>query len=158
MKNRKQSASDNWETPDDLYHSLDRRYNFDFDPCPLHADFDGLSVEWGRRNFVNPPYSRQLKEAFVKKAIEEKSKGNLSVCLLPVSTSTVLFHDYIKPNADKIELIKKRLKFKGFNTNGEYVETNTGMFDSMITVFGFRPTGVMLANTLRPRYIGRGGA
>lgn len=37
--------NNNWKTPDYLYKELNDEFNFDFDPCPLNADFDGLSVE-----------------------------------------------------------------------------------------------------------------
>lgn len=132
MKNRNLQHSDNWQTPKELYEKLNEKYKFDFDPCPLHSEIDGLNIEWGNMNFVNPPYSRQLKEAFVKKAIEEKNKGNSSVLLLPVSTSTKLFHDFILPNATKIEFLKGRVKFLGINTKGEYVTDKAPMHDSMI--------------------------
>lgn len=154
MKNRNLIHSDNWATPTKFYLELDREFNFDFDPCPYNdsgnLEFDGLKVEWGQRNFINPPYSRNLKEAFVKKAIEESEKGKLCVMLLPVSTSTKLFHELIQPNAKEIRFIKGRLGFIGVNTKGEYVNwknwnrippigarevSNSGMHDSMIVIF-----------------------
>ena len=135
MKNRNLNHSDHWSTPKELYDKLNKEFNFDFDPCPLHADFDGLSIEWGDRNFVNPPYSRKIKEKFVLKAIDEQDKGKLSVMLLPVSTSTKLFHDWILPCATKIRFIKGRVKFEGINTKGEYVVNKSGMHDSMIVIF-----------------------
>tara|TARA_Y100000401_G_scaffold101095_1_gene90431 strand:+ start:1219 stop:1641 length:423 start_codon:yes stop_codon:yes gene_type:complete len=140
MKNRNLDHSDHWATPKDFYAELNKEFNFDFDPCPLHADFDGLTIEWGKRNFINPPYSRKLKEAFVKKAIIEAGKGKLCVCLLPVSTSTVLFHDHILPNATDIRFVRKRLIFKGVNTFGECVDESVNgarpMHDSMLVIFG----------------------
>lgn len=138
MKNRNINNHDNWATPKDLYAELDAEFNFDFDPCPLFAEFDGLATEWGDRNFVNPPYSRKLKDAFVKKAIEETNKHKLCVCLLPVSTSTILFHDFIKPNAKEIRFLRGRVKFIGTNTFGEKVSNKVGMHDSMIVVFNGR--------------------
>jgi phage N-6-adenine-methyltransferase len=140
MKNRNINNHDNWETPLYLYDELNKEFNFDFDPCPIcfdeiTPDKDGLLIEWGQRNFVNPPYSRKLKEAFVKKAIEESKKGKLCVCLLPVSTSTILFHDYILPNAHNIRFLKGRVKFIGYNTFGEKVNNVAGMHDSMIVIF-----------------------
>lgn len=95
---------DNYATPPEFYESLNRTYNFDFDPCPYNEGeilVDGLYIEWGMRNYVNPPYSQKLKEAFVKKGVEEMRKGKLSVFLIPTSTSTStsLFHDVILPNA-----------------------------------------------------------
>jgi hypothetical protein len=139
MKNRNLPESDNWATPKLLYNELDAEFHFDFDPCPLNHDinlWDGLIIEWKNSNFINPPYSRKLKEAFVKKAIEESKKGKLCVMLLPVSTSTKLFHDYIKPNATETRFLRGRVKFEGINTKGERVSNKVGMHDSMIVVFG----------------------
>jgi len=135
MKNRNLEHSDNWETPQDLYDSLNEEFDFDMDPCPLNSNFDGLSIEWGKSNFINPPYSRVLKEKFTIKAIEESKKGKTCIMLLPVSTSTKLFHDYILPNKKEIRFIKGRVKFKGTNTKGEYVTDKSPMHDSMIIIF-----------------------
>ena len=131
--------SDNWKTPSLLYEELNKEFNFDFDPCPLCEDEitpekDGLLIEWGSRNFINPPYSRKLKDAFVAKAVEVAKNGNLCVLLLPVSTSTKLFHDLIQPNAKEIRFLRGRVKFEGVNTKGEYVTNKAGMHDSMIVV------------------------
>ena len=137
MKNRNLNNVDHWKTPSYIYDELNKEFNFDFDPCPLQhnlEEWDGLSIEWGDSNFVNPPYSRKLKELFVKKAIEESKKGKTCVLLLPVSTSTVLFHDYILPNKKEIRFIKKRIKFIGVNTFGEKVSDKCGMHDSMIII------------------------
>mgnify|MGYP003627270667 CR=1 FL=1 len=139
MKNRNLEHNDDWATPPYFYNELNKEFDFDYDPCPYQNDitkFNGLETDWGKRNFINPPYSRKLKEAFVRKAIEESKKGKLCVMLLPVSTSTVLFHDYILPNKTEIRFIRKRIKFCGINTFGEYVEGKAGMHDSMLVVFG----------------------
>lgn len=140
MKNRNLNHSDNWATPKEFYDQLNEEFNFDFDPCPLNdgeilPENDGLIIEWGQRNFVNPPYSQKNKELFVKKAIEESKKGKLCVMLLPVSTSTKLFHDHILPNAKDIRFVKGRIKFLGVNTKGEYVTNKAPMHDSMIVIF-----------------------
>ena len=50
-----------WRTPSELYEKLDAEFHFDFDPCPPDPQFDGLEIEWGDRNFVNPPYGRCTK-------------------------------------------------------------------------------------------------
>ena len=134
MKNRNLEHKDDWKTPDDLYTKLNKEFNFDFDPCPLHADFNGLNVEWGESNFINPPYSQKLKEAFIRKSYKQSLKGKVCVMLLPVSTSTKIFHDVIYPNAE-IRFIKGRVKFEGVNTFGEHVSNKCGMFDSMIVIF-----------------------
>lgn len=135
VKNRNLNHSDHWATPKDFYEELNKEFDFDYDPCPLHAEFDGLTIEWGQRNFINPPYSRKLKEAFVKKAITEAEQGKLCVMLLPVSTSTKLFHDYILPNAQDIRFVRGRIKFAGINTFGEFTKTKSPMHDSMVVIF-----------------------
>ena len=72
---------------------------FDFDPCPCPKpdDFDGLTCEWGQRNWVNPPFGSIMHQgpndkkprkkgptAWMRKAIEEQAKGKLSVVVYPV--------------------------------------------------------------------------
>lgn len=158
MKNRNLEHSDNLATPTFFYEKLNAEFNFDFDPCPYQVgelEFDGLQIDWGKSNFVNPPYSRKLKEAFVKKAINESEKGKLCVLLLPVSTSTKLFHEFILPNAKEIRFVERRLPFIGTTIDKKTGETvwvnwkywdrkppikaresnNSGMHDSMIVIF-----------------------
>ena len=136
MKNRNLKNSDNWKTPQYFYNELDKEFNFDFDPCPYNHDmsWDWLEIERWQSNFINPPYSRKLKDSFVKKAIEESKKGKLCVLLLPVSTSTKLFHEHILPNKKEIRFIKKRIKFEWINTKGEFVKNKCWMHDSMIVI------------------------
>ena len=47
MKNRNIQHSDNWATPKEFYDALNAEFGFDFDPCPLNSEFDGLQIEWG---------------------------------------------------------------------------------------------------------------
>ena len=145
MKNIHINNDDNYATPPELYNELNKEFNFNFDPCPYNeGDIinDGLKIDWGKSNFVNPPYSQKLKEQFIIKGIEEMKKGNTSVFLIPVSTSTKLFHDYIKPNANEIRFLKGRVKFGKINDNGEfyyplnkYGKVQSGTKDSMIVIF-----------------------
>ena len=83
-----------WLTPPDLYEKLNAEFGpFDFDPCPypLPDGLDGLTCEWGQRNYVNPPFGSIIHEgkkkgptAWVRKAIEEWQKGKLVVLVYPV--------------------------------------------------------------------------
>jgi hypothetical protein len=135
MKNRDGlENSDHWETPEWLYQDLDKEFHFDFDPCPLHADFDGLAVEWKQSNFVNPPYNRRDKPRFIRKAFDEWRKGKTCVLLIPAATGTKQFHDLILPHAE-VRFLKGRVAFKGYNTKGEYTEKNKGKHDSMIVIY-----------------------
>ena len=141
MKNRNLAHKDDWATPKDLYDKLNAEFDFEFDPCPYKhtMDWNGLHIGWKQSNYINPPYTRDLKEAFVKKAVEESKEGKLCVMLLPVSTSTKLFHEWIKPNAKEVRFLKGRVKFMGVNTFGELVSNKCGMHDSMVVVFDGRP-------------------
>jgi phage N-6-adenine-methyltransferase len=118
------SATDNWKTPSDVYKTLDAEFHFDFDPCPLNPKFDGLNIEWGSCNFVNPPYS-QLKK-WLKKGWEEHKKGKTVVFLIPSRTDTIAWHEYVM-KATEIRFIKGRLKF------GD--SKNSAPFPSAIVVF-----------------------
>lgn len=74
-----------WKTPPDLMAKLQEEFKFDFDPCPHPRPqfFDGLLVDWGKSNWVNPPFTGGVSK-WVRKAIEERDKGNLSVLILPI--------------------------------------------------------------------------
>jgi len=98
-----------WRTPRVVYQVLDAEFHFDFDPCPPNPSFDGLSIEWGRCNFVNPPYGRELPK-WIKKGYEEWLKGKTIVFLIPSRTDTSWWHDYVM-KADEIRFIRGRLKF-----------------------------------------------
>jgi len=135
MKNRNLNHKDDWKTPKDFYDKLDIEFHFDFDPCPLFSKSNGLEEDWGESNFINPPYSRKLKESFIRKAFEESNKNKLCVMLLPVSTSTKIFHEIIYPNAE-IRFVKGRIPFEGTNTFGEKVGKGSApMHDSMVVIF-----------------------
>jgi hypothetical protein len=145
-KQSKQNGVDNnhWETPhyimDYIFKHFFKSYEY-IDPCPLHAEFDGLAFEWGNQNYINPPYDKNGKEGFIKKAYEQSKQGKLCVMLIPANTETKIFHEIIVPNA-KVILIKKRIKFKGYNTKGEYVTNKTGQTGSMFVIFGSGKTGI----------------
>jgi len=135
----KRKDSDNWITPKNVYDELDAEFHFDFDPCPYNPGEilnDGLLIEWGNVNFVNPPYSPELKKAFILKAIEEKRKGKTSVLLIPAQTGTKLFHDIILPNAKEVRFRKGRIQFEKLDENGIKVKQKSGNpLDSMIVIF-----------------------
>jgi hypothetical protein len=83
-----------WLTPRNLLCALEEMYgDFDFDPCPfpLPEGFDGLTCEWGKRNYVNPPFGSVMHQgkkkgptAWARKAILESSKGKKVVFVYPI--------------------------------------------------------------------------
>ncbi len=119
------SVKMDWTTPEWLLRTLNQEFTFDFDPCPYPKPaWNGLSVEWGERNFVNPPYGRE-QVAWVKKGVEEWRNGKLVVFLLPARTDTKIFHELILPNAE-IRFLRGRLKFGNAK--------NSAPFPSMIVI------------------------
>jgi hypothetical protein len=82
-----------WLTPPELMEILRAEFNFDFDPCPfpIPDNFDGLECEWGKSNYVNPPFGSIIHNgkkkgptAWARKAIEENKKGKKIVFVYPV--------------------------------------------------------------------------
>lgn len=115
----------NWKTPKVVFQVLNAEFNFDFDPCPSEPTQDGLNIDWGESNFVNPPYGRQIGK-WIKKGYEEYLKGKTVVFLVPSRTDTIWWHDYCM-KASEIRFIKGRLKFDD--------QKNSAPFPSAIIVF-----------------------
>lgn len=101
--------NDERETPQWLFELLDERFRFDLDPCATRSNAkceryftkkdDGLSMGWhkfGRRVFMNPPYSRGQLEKWCRKAYEESLIACLVVGLLPADHTTRWWQCYVK--------------------------------------------------------------
>jgi len=82
-----------WLTPPYLLESIKTKFQIDFDPCPypLPEGFDGLTCEWGKSNYVNPPFGSIAHEgkkkgmtAWVRKALAEHAKGKRVVMVYPL--------------------------------------------------------------------------
>lgn len=82
-----------WLTPPDLMDDLQQRFDFDFDACPYPKpdEFDGLTSDWGKSTYVNPPFGSIMHDgkkkgptAWARKAIEEHQKGNRVVMVYPI--------------------------------------------------------------------------
>ncbi len=109
-----------WETPKDLFRSLDEEFHFTLDPastdenalCKKHftEKEDGLVQSWaGETVYCNPPYGRNL-PAWIEKAYREALKGATVVMLIPARTDTKAFHNFIYGKAE-IRFIRGRLRF-----------------------------------------------
>ncbi len=132
------SQSDEWETPQEFYDTLNDEFHFTLDPCANELNHkcdkyftikdDGLKQNWGGQTvFCNPPYGRKIYE-WVKKASEESKKENtIVVLLIPSRTDTKYFHEFLynKPNVE-LRFIKGRLKFGG--------SQNSAPFPSLIAI------------------------
>jgi len=82
-----------WLTPPELYKQLDEEFDFDFDPCPYPKpeNFNGLEVEWGSSNYVNPPFGSSIQDgkkkgvtAWASNAIIQNQKGKTVVMVYPI--------------------------------------------------------------------------
>jgi peptide methionine sulfoxide reductase MsrA len=87
-------TNDFWKTPNWLIEHFFNHY----DPCPVNPQFNGLNTEWNSPAFVNPPYSKVIKE-WVKKAIRERERGIDVVMLLRVDVSTEWYKLLVEANA-----------------------------------------------------------
>lgn len=113
------------ETPKDLFKDLNDEFKFNFDPCPLgqgelmkqYPALDGLKIDWGTCNFVNPPYDDI--ESWILKGIQQCQKGNKSVFLIPVRTHALYWWNYIWPYATEVRFLN-HFKFPGYKQKSPY--------------------------------------
>ena len=118
------SDSYEWETPQELFDSLDREFCFGLDPCATRQNAkceiyftkldDGLKQNWRKFTvFMNPPYGRVIGK-WVQKASEAAKLGATVVCLLPARTDTSYWHDYIlEREGVEIRFLRGRIHFSG---------------------------------------------
>lgn len=147
------SASDEWETPPDLFAEWDEEFHFNLDLAATstnalcHAFFDkqtdALTQAWhthGTVGFCNPPYSRRLQKLFVQKAVDEAPHAFTTVLLLPARTDTWMFHEYIwdrlkmcpQPMVD-VQFLKGRLRFR----RGGQVAAPAPFPSMLVTIHGY---------------------
>lgn len=131
------SKTDIWETPKDLFDTLNKEFNFTLDVCALPENAkcekyytpenNGLSQNWDGIIWCNPPYGRQI-GSWVRRALFASVAGNTVVMLLPARTDTRWFHEYIYGRKNvEIRFIRGRLKFGG--------SKNSAPFPSMVVIF-----------------------
>lgn len=117
---RASGRSDEWYTPKWIIDALRSvGFHFDLDPCaPAIRPFEladkyytkaenGLAMPWEGCIWCNPPYSRNLLDAF----IERMSRHNNGVALVFNRMDTTLWHQIIFPTAAAILIMQGRVKF-----------------------------------------------
>ena len=127
--------TDDWATPKYIYNQAMEKGMFD--PCPLFSTVDGLRIEWGEINFVNPPYSNL--KAWIEKSIEQADKGKKVLLLIPARTDTKAFK-MLFCYGSIISFITGRLRFN---------EANSAPFPSMLVELiggGMPKTKINLVN------------
>lgn len=129
------SGNPNYRTPSEVYEALNKEFHFTDDPCPINSTSkNGLTRKWGKRAFINPPYSDP--NSWVEKGLAEIQNGHtvLAVFLLKGDISTALFHDLVIPYSKEIRAVRGRLKF------GKYAKTNeSSPFPSAVVIFRAGP-------------------
>lgn len=115
------SASDEWETPPELFAELDKEFHFTLDvaashtnhKCPLYFDafHSGLIQPWHGVCWMNPPYGRAIGNWMAKAYLESAGGGATVVCLVPARTDTRWWHKYVIETGAEVRLIGGRLKF-----------------------------------------------
>lgn len=102
------------ETPDHFKQMIYEAYNIDHDPCPVKPQFDAMVADWGKRNFVNPPFGEAA--GFFHRAIElYKTKGAYSVILSPVPFALKWFSNILLSGCiSHITLLRGGMAFKGY--------------------------------------------
>lgn len=143
-----------WETPDELFKELDRKYHFNLDACArpenakcakfFTAQDDGLAQDWkGHTVYCCPPSGAASLRHWVKKAsTEAKKKNTIVVMLLPVSTDSKWFQEniYLQPGV-RVHFLPERVKFvnsllPSYAACGQSnKKPSAGMRPSMVVVF-----------------------
>lgn len=123
---------DTWRTPSQVFASLNAEFMFTCDVAAsdqnhlvvpyLTAEKDALNPHtlWGAVNWCNPPYSDVM--PWVRRAFDEKLRGNTTVMLLPADTSTQWFR-LAWDSCNDVRLITGRLSFI-HNSSGKPVSGN----------------------------------
>lgn len=129
------AKTDEWATPQDLFDTLNKEFNFTLDPCATKEsakcskfysiEDDGLSKDWSNeRVFCNPPYNRYVIKDWLKKM--SNSGAEIVVALLPARTNTSWFHEFVWKKSE-IRFIRGKLTFAGYKWQAP--------FPSMIVIF-----------------------
>lgn len=138
IKTMMSSIGKEYETPDHLFNALDKVFSFTLDVCATSHNTkvkgryighwrNALTVDWGGRFWMNPPYGRKIGKWVDRAAKFGAVAGNLGVCLLPSRTETKWFQT-IWNDACLICFVSGRLRFKGADS--------CAPFPSVIAVFG----------------------
>lgn len=146
MKYNFEQRRNDYKTPQDLIKKalqIAGATQFDLDTCCseyniparlhcLYGESDGLTGNWQRLNWCNPPFDECQK--WIKKAAEEQDKGNRTIMLIPVRTETKYWHDYIlfNPNV-QIHWLRKGLAFIDPETNKP-----CGVFKNALALVDFK--------------------
>ena len=144
---------ENWWTPDTLRQRLLSEWNITLDAAatvpsrlvpayfgPDHIDPErrdalAVAVSWAEYSgggvvYLNPPYATLKLRRFLSKAVETSRTGTQVVGLIPASTDTKWWQEYVTIPGAEIEFLVGRLRFGGPHASG-----NPAMFGSALVVW-----------------------
>lgn len=129
----KESIKDLYQTPLELYSTVDKEFKFDTDVASsdknhlsnkwLTEHDNALECDWGDVNWCNPPYSNIM--PWVNKAKEESFKGNTVVMLVPSDTSVKWFKVAYE-SCNEVRFISGRISFINADTQIKASGNNKG--------------------------------
>jgi len=153
------SKSNEWETPDDFFKNLNKRYGFTVDAAAtpenskcehfftneviyaghIGLNRSGLNNSWeGESVYLNPPYGKEI-GLWIKKAYQESKKDTKpKVVLIPARTDTKYFSNYCS-HAANLFFVQGRLKFDNrslpsWKEDGSH-KKSPATFPSVVVVF-----------------------
>ena len=138
-------SMDYLRTPTDIWEDLKKEYNFTIDICASHENHllpryytkedSALTKDWaGEVAYIHPLFDNNIGK-FVKKAYE--TKNLTAVFLLPASTHTKYFHEYMyhNPNCTIKFLRKPKMGFRfGKDDGSKDDETKVGYIKPLMLV------------------------
>lgn len=125
---QKNGGHDEWLTPPEIVAALGP---FDLDPCApitrpwataaMHytREDDGMSMSWGGRVWLNPPFGREAVR-WLRKLVKH---GN-GIALVPARTETAMFYECVWDVADAVLFMKGRPHFH--YVDGRRAAANSG--------------------------------
>jgi len=124
------SKSGEWETPQDLFGTLDKIFHFDLDVCAtknntkceqfFNLEDDSLKQSWEDKIcWMNPPYGREIDDWVAKAFWEAREHSITVVALLPARTDTKWWHSFVM-RAQQIWFIRGRVKFVGAKSSAPF--------------------------------------
>jgi len=125
---------DLWQTPKELFNTLNKEFKFDFDVCASDQNTlvecnywtekdNSLLRNWGFTNWCNPPYSDIT--PWVEKAIAEHDMGCTIVMLVPADTSVKWFK-LAYESCNEVRFISGRISFINAETQKPVNGNNKG--------------------------------
>lgn len=128
-----ESIRDLWQTPKEIFNSLDKEFNFTGDVAAsdtnalcaryLTENENALNCDWFDVNWCNPPYSET--PSWANKAIIEHRKGKTIVMLIPADSSVKWFWDAWY-TCNEVRLINGRISFVNAETQKPVSGNNKG--------------------------------